>query len=108
MEGPEACGVSLVAIAYIYQDEIPSLYHTLSQRQTPHLALSCAMANTATTLYDAFLNVRNQLSVPLTDGEIQLDSGTLERPIQSTIDPGRSAPTIVVSAGEYSWCEFCA
>lgn len=58
------------------------------------------MANTATTVYDAFLTVYNRLPVPLTDGEIQLDSGTLERPIQSTIDPGSSAPTIVVSAGE--------
>lgn len=58
------------------------------------------MANTETTLYDAFLTVYNRLPVPLTDGEIKLDSGTLERPIQSTIDPGSSAPTIVVSAGE--------
>lgn len=65
------------------------------------------MANTATTLYDAFLTVHNQLPVPLTDGVIQLDSGTLERPIQSTIDPGSSAPTIVVSASEGSWCDFC-
>lgn len=65
------------------------------------------MANTATTLYDAFLTVYNRLPVPLTDGQIELDSGTLERPIQSTIDPGGSAPTIVVSACEGSWCEFC-
>lgn len=61
------------------------------------------MANTATTVYDAFLTVYNRLSVPLTDGEVELDSGTLERPIQTTIGPGSSAPTIVVSASEGSW-----
>lgn len=65
------------------------------------------MADTATTVYDAFLTVYNRLPVPLTDGIIELDSGVLERPMQSTIDPGGSAPTIVVSASEGSWCDFC-
>lgn len=83
---------------YISRQFPPSLPYSL--RKPPDLYPTYNMANTVTTLYDAFLNVHNRLSVPLTDGEIQLDSGTLENPIQSTIDPGRSAPTIVVSAGE--------
>lgn len=70
------------------------------------LSLLYNMADT-TSIYDAFLNLHNTLSVPLTDGTIELDSGTLEKPIPSTIDAGSRLPSIFVSAGEGPWCDFC-